>query len=45
MLKIAICDDERYCRKYIHDALINYEKEAGAIYEIDPELFTEQYLN
>ena len=35
MLKIAICDDERYCRKYIHDALINYEKEAGAIYEID----------
>ena len=35
MFRIAICDDERQFRKWIHDILIEYMNENDILYEID----------
>ncbi len=35
MLKIAICDDEGYFRKFIRQILTGYIERNGGIYEID----------
>ncbi len=35
MLKIAICDDEGYFRKFIREILTGYMDRSGGIYEID----------
>jgi DNA-binding LytR/AlgR family response regulator len=35
MIRIAICDDEEYFIKRTKDALMNYQRENGILYEID----------